>query len=253
MSETPLPYTLVDDPDLDAGAEGSRPRRRSNSASRPVSAFAPTRGSRPPPPAEASPLSHEDCDFVTALHEANVALELDGLELTRAARFLRGEHKPARRIDLLEAYYAADGDPILSQRRKATDRWFVYGVEEALHATELVHRLLSVTPELGSARLELIGGSDGPLILRAGEHVCGLEDDRIDDMGRLTVSVRDVVRAFNVLLDRHGVRTRLVGLFGDGVREAYFGQASMGSAIALANAQYLDAPDAETLMQRTAW
>ena len=72
-------------------------------------------------------------------------------------------------------------------------------------------------------------------------------------MGRLTVSVRDVVRAFNILLDRHGVRTRLVGLFGDGAREAYFGQSSMGSAIALANAQYLDAPDGETLMQRTGW
>ncbi len=253
MSETPLPQALVANPDLSAGVEDSRPRRRS-SPSRPVSAFAPTASPRAPKPVatEGSSLSIADCDFVTALHEAGVALELDGAELTRAARLAHAEPGPARRIDLLEAYYGAAGDPILSQRRHATDRWFVYSIEDGLTSSTLVQRLLASAPELSAARLERIGGEEGALILRAGDEVCGLEDDRIHQ-GLVTVSVRDMVRAFNVLLDRHGVRTRLVGLFGDGTREAYFGQSSMGSAIALANAQYLDAADAEILMQRTAW
>ena len=251
MSETPLPQALVANPDLSAGVEDSRPRRRS-SPSRPVSAFAPTRTAKPQP-SESSGLSAADCDFVMALHEAGVALELDGAELTRAARLAHPDGGPARRIDLLEAYYAAAGDPLLSQRRQATDRWFVYSIEDGFTSSTLVQRLLAAAPELGAARLERIGGHEGALILRAGEAVCGLEDDQLHANGLVTVSVRDMVRAFNVLLDRHGVRTRLVGLFGDGTREAYFGQASMGSAIALANAQYLDAPDAEILMQRTAW
>jgi len=253
MPETPLPQTLADGLDMSVGADDSRPRRRASTTSRPVSAFAPTRTSRVPVTPGASHLTQEDCEFVTALHEANVALDLDGAELTRAAHYLRFENGPGRRLDLLDAYYAADGDPIVSQRRQATDRWFLFSADEGLTASSLVQRLLSVTPELGLARLERIGGADGALLLRAGEHVCGLEDDRLDEHGTVTVSVRDMVRAFNVLLDRHDVRTRLVGLFGDGTREAYFGQASMGSAIILANAQYLDAPDAEILMQRTAW
>src|SRR5687768_14119915 len=126
MSETPLPQALVATPDLGAGVDDSRPRRRS-SPSRPVSAFAPSRASKPVP-SESAGLSTADCDFVTALHEAGIALELDGAELTRVAHAARPEPGPARRIDLLEAYYAAEGDPILSQRRKATDRWFIYNL-----------------------------------------------------------------------------------------------------------------------------
>lgn len=253
MPETPLPHTLADGLDLSVEAAESRPRRRATPSSRPVSAFAPSRGSEPPlAPAEGL-LTQDDCDFVTALHDAHVALDLEGSELTRAAEYVRSESAPARRLDLLEAYYDADGDPIVSQRRKATDRWFLFSNDAGLTAAMLVQRLLTVTPELTMARLERIGGADGALVLRAGDHVCGLEDDRLDEYGAVTVSVRDMVRAFNVLLDRHGVRTRLVGLFGDGTREAYFGQASMGTAIILAHAQYLDVPDAESLMQRTAW
>ncbi len=251
MSETPLPQALVASPDLSAGVDDSRPRRRASS-SRPVSAFSPTRAAKPVP-SESSGLSIADCDFVTALHEAGIALELDGAELSRAVSLVHAEGGPARRLDLLEAYYAAAGDALLSQRRQATDRWFVYSIEDGLDSATLVQRLLVAAPELSSARLERIGGEEGALILRAGDEVCGLEDDRIHHGGLVTVSVRDMVRAFNVLLDRHGVRTRLVGLFGDGTREAYFGQASMGSAIALANAQYLDAADAQILMQQTGW
>lgn len=251
MSETPLPQMLVDSLDLSAGADDTRPRLRTGGSSRPVSAFAPTRPSRVP--AAGATLTDADCEFVTALHEAHVALDLDGAELMRVAHHVRCESGPGRRIDLLEAYYAANGDPMVSQRRQATDRWFLFSAEEGLTASALVQRLSSITPELGTARLESIGGNDGALLLRAGDHVCGLEDDRLDDHGTVTVSVRDMVRAFNVLLDRHRVRMRLVGLFGDGEREAYIGQASMGSAITLASAQYLDAPDAEILMLRTAW
>ncbi len=243
---------LVENRD-DCSAPGESPLLALSSSVRHAeSDFAPSRESRLAP-VELTALTHDDCEFVTALHDANVALELDGAELTRAAQHARSASGASRRIDLLEAYYDADGDPYLSQRRHATDRWFLYYADDALSAADVVQRLRSITPELGSARLERIGGHDGALILRAGEQVCGLEDDRPNSSGEMTVSVRDVVRAFNVLLERHGIRTRLVGLFGDGRREAYIGQASMGSAMPLATAQYLDVADAEGLMQRTAW
>jgi hypothetical protein len=129
----------------------------------------------------------------------------------------------------------------------------LYAMDDGLTASELAERLLALTPEIRDASLERIGGRHGALVLRAGDHLCALEDEHEDDKGLVTVSVRELVRAVNVLLDRCGVRMRLVGLAGDGAREAYFAQTSMGSALQLANADYLDAEDAETLMQRAAW
>jgi hypothetical protein len=84
--------------------------------------------------------------------------------------------------------------------------------------------------------------------------VCALEDELEDDSveGR-SVSVAGMVRALNVLLDRQGVRARLIGLFGDGSREAYVGIASLASAVPLAQADFLSVMDAEGLMEQTGW
>jgi len=89
--------------------------------------------------------------------------------------------------------------------------------------------------------------------LRAGEHVCALEDETHDDTGVISVSVRDIVRALNVLLERHSVRVRLIGLLGDGEREAYIGVSTMSAAVPLVENDCLAAPDAESLMQLAAW
>jgi hypothetical protein len=253
MSETPLPQPLYEEPDEGAGNPDSRARRRSAASSRPVSAFAPAHSSTRVETSPHGHLTQDDCSFVSLLHEAAIAAELDGGELTRTARLISHELSPARRIDMLDAYYEAGGDPIAGQRRTATDRWFVYNVDEALDAQTLVNRLLGVLPELSGARFERVGGPEGALVLRAGDHVCAIEDDHDDGTGTASVSVRDVVRALNVLLDRHGVRVRLVGLIGDGTREAYVGVASLAAAVALVEGDCLAATDTEMLMQLVAW
>jgi hypothetical protein len=198
-------------------------------------------------------LSPSDALFVAALREAGLISELRHLELSRAASYMGEGDVASRRIDLLAAYYEVEGDPISSKRRQAMDRWFLYNANDGLTAITLVQRLSAIAPEMDPARLTRIGGSAGALVLQSGDHVCALEDEREDAPGSVSVSVRELVRAFNVLLDRHGVRTRLVGLVGDGRREAYLGQSTMGTAIQLANADYLTAPDGETLMQLAAW
>jgi hypothetical protein len=107
-------------------------------------------------------------------------------------------------------------------------------------------------PELSGAHLERVGSASGTLVIRLGEHICALDDEH-EERGAARVGVHEVVRALNVLLERKGVRARLVGLLGDGAREAYLGLPSLTSALALTEADYLTAPDIETLMSLTAW
>jgi hypothetical protein len=253
MSETPLPQPLIEDLDERSAAPDSRARRRSVTSSRPVSAFAPVSVSRGEAQQVHGHLTQEECSFVSLLHEASLCGELDGHELTRSARLIEHNSAAARRLDLLDAYYDADGDPITGQRRIATDRWFMYRAQEGLNASQIVARALNVLPELNGAHFERVGGADGALVLRAGDHVCAIEDEADDGTGVVSVSVRDVVRSINVLLERHDIRVRLVGLIGDGQREAYVGVSSMAAAVALVESDCLAAPDTEALIQLTAW
>lgn len=249
MSQTPPPQSLVDTPDDRASPGEGRPRKRHASSSRPVSAFAPGRsdvvatGGAPTP---------EDLHFVGALRSAGVVAELTDTELARAARFVHASDPASRRMELLTAYYDAE-DPLAAQRRRATDRWFLFAADEGLNATQLLSRLLLVVPELAGSELERVGGHDGTLVLRAGDDVCALEDELEVEPGMCTVSVSDLVRAVNVLLDRRVVRARLVGLLGDGTREAYLGLPSVTAAIGLSNGDYLAAVDAEALLDLTGW
>lgn len=248
MAETPLPQTLEGETPMaehDAGSPSpTRPRRS-------VSAFARYQGSRPP---TGKILGEEQQAFVSTLRQCDVASELKGEEIVRVAGYISGQNQAARSIDVLDAYYAAGGRPMDAERRRATDRWFLYQASHKLNASQVVAQLCGVAPELGDVQLVRLGSEDGALVLRSGEHVCALEDDRPDGPdGRPTVSVRDVVRGFNSLLARSQVRMRLIGLAGDGAREAYFGQATMGAALTLLDGGYLCVDEAEALMDLCAW
>ncbi len=273
MSQTPLPTTTSVPPgelssrageprastDLEESASTGefRARKRTPSTNnRPVSAFAPGQTPRSEPPAaprKSAPPSPEELEFATALRAAGVAQELDETELGRSLQAARAQTRAGRRIDLLAAYYAADHDPLAAKRRQATDRWYLHHADDSFDASQLLARLLDLVPELNGAQLERLGGRDGPLVLRHYEDICALEDEREDDPGRPTLSVCDLVRAINVLLERRTVRARLVGLLGDGQREAYLALPSVTAAITLSNADYLAAADAESLLDLTGW
>jgi hypothetical protein len=224
-----------------------------------VNGSAPPSGEQPTDPGAAS-VSLDEHGFLAGLQAAGALRELSLSEIERITRAVESSRTaPAeesagasRRIDLLEAYYGAGGDAVAALRRRAADRWFVYRGSDGIGAPQLMQRLLGVVPELSGAHLERVGSASGTLVIRLGEHICALDDEN-EERGGARVSVHEVVRALNVLLERKGVRARLVGLLGDGTREAYLGLPSLTSALALTEADYLTAPDVETLMALTAW
>ena len=255
MSETPVPEVRTDVASDDVSA-----RRGSG---RPVSAF----GSAPPVTGTANgrlgavgalaapgdnDVELDEHGFLAGLQAAGVLRELSLSVIDRISRPSVETGTAARRLDMLEAYYAAGGDAVAALRRRAADRWFVYRSSDGLGAPQLMQRLLGVVPELSGAHLERVGSSFGTLVLRLGDHLCALDDETEERVGA-RVSVHEVVRALNVLLERKGVRARLVGLLGDGGREAYLGLPSLTSALALTEADCLTAPDVETLMTLTSW
>jgi hypothetical protein len=255
-SRTEEPHASTSQDETATTGEFRARKRTPSTSNRPVSAFAPGqtgRGSEPPPQRKSTPPGPEELAFATALRAAGVAQELDETELGRTLQAARGQSRASRRIDLLAAYYAADHDPLAAKRRQATDRWYLHHAADTVDANQLLARLLDLVPELAGAQLERLGGHDGPLVLRHWEDICALEDEREEVAGQPTLSVCDLVRAINVLLERRTVRARLVGLLGDGQREAYLALPSVTAAITLSNADYLSAADAETLLDLTGW
>ena len=252
MSETPLPQTAAETPSGDAAeAKGTR-KRGDTQPGLPVSV--------PPPElpsdlvAGGSAFLPADATFIGALRRSGLLQELADPEANKIAARLAGDADVAkRRIDLLLSYYATGDDPVAALRRRATDRWFLYCADENLHAAQLIQRLIGVVPELTGAALERVGGSAGALVLRMGDDVCGLDDDHPSGEGTCYIDVHELVRGINVLLERKGVRTRLVGLLGDGQREAYLGMNSLTRTLSLNSADYLMARDAEELINQTAW
>jgi hypothetical protein len=252
MSETPVPDFRREFDD-EGAVVGELLARRKSQSGRPVSAFgsASTLVKADTPTAQAGDAG--ESGLVAGLQAAGMLRELSLSELDRITRGLAHDSEAvARRLSLLEGYYSAGSDAVSALRRRATDRWFMFHQGDAVGAPQLVQRLLGVLPEIAGAHLERVGtGTLGTLVLRQGEHVCAIDDDNMSRDG--TVSVQEIVRALNVLLDRKGVRARLVGLLSDGAREAYLGLPSLSSALSLVEADYLTAPDVETLMGLTAW
>jgi hypothetical protein len=212
--------------------------------------------------------THADLVLVNQLSAARLLAELDGPELRAICEALAGEG-PARLLDLVERYYGAAGDADASLRRRRAERYFACRSSEAVTARELVKRLNAINPELlGSegrpgVKLEKIGGDDGALVLRWGDHFAGIEDDEEDlDTGEIdlshldpktpTVTVRGLVHAINRLLDRADVRDRMIALRSDGEREVYVGL-SLADAMTLCREDLLDEDDPEELMEQAGW
>lgn len=222
----------------------------------------------PPPSAEqrlvAALLPQEDRDYLQALRDADLLGELDTDELIRVGSAVEELETERRWVQLLALYYAGDGLEV-SKRRRAADGLFFQRVGEPATAAALVARLSALWPALDGISLERIGGDEGPLVLRAGEHVCAVLDafeehadtDQVDlsdlegeDVPMVTV--RGLVRSTNVLLDRHGIPERMVALPGDADRELYV-RLTEEVAMKLVEADFLEDANAEQLRELTAW
>jgi hypothetical protein len=238
----------------------------------------PSRPAPPPVPA-ATTLGEDDLAFVSELRDAGLVLDLVGPELARIARTI--DPAPAitdsieglaHRIDLLEAYYAANGEAAIAKARRLGDRFFCQREGDPITTTTLLASLAELAPELGEIALERIGGgAEGPLVLRAGEHFAALLDDYEEHLdtgevdlrevdaaereglaGTMMVTVRGLVRAVNVLLDRNGVRERLVPLRSDPPREVYVA-VPLTEAIELARLGHLEEDSPEEVMELCSW
>ncbi|MBX3250604.1 MAG: hypothetical protein KF901_25730 [Myxococcales bacterium] len=212
-----------------------------------------------------APTTEADAAFVAALRRAGVASELvDPLLAQLSALVPAKPDDDERRLDLLILYYEGNGDEESAFRRRKADRFFLHDAREHASARELVFRLAFLAPELGDVTLERIGSDDGPLVLRAGDHLSAVtdpeEEEELDtgeiDLSELeqstSITVRGLVRALNVLLERHGVRERLVPLPCDGRREAYVAL-PLQEAMDLCRAGGLDEPSPERLLELAAW
>ena len=233
--------------------------------------------SDPPPPRKRPSISPQrlaaqlldegDVAYLKALQAVGLMAELGEEELLRVASEVSEPDEDGRRVQLLELYYGAGGDAEEATRRRTEDRFFLQRVGDPATAAGLVARLAELTPELPSVQLERFGGDDGPLVVRAGEHFSAVLDDYEEEtdtdqfdvteaekraLGVPMVTVRGLVRAINVLLDKSGVRERLVSLRGDDDREVYV-QLGVTDAIRLAQAGYLEDEEPEDVMELGAW
>lgn len=214
-------------------------------------------------------LEADQLGFVEVLRNAGLARELEGEELLRVATLLGDASSDvAKRIDLLEAYYAAGGDDAGARRRRKQDRFIAQHLHSATTAFEVVARLDELAPELAPMQIVRIGTTDaGPLVLRAGDHVAALLDeheesldtDELDLRGfdpnareeSVMLTIRALVGATNALLDRHGVRERLIALRSDEAREVYVAT-SVTEAVELARGGWLE-DDVEEVIELGAW
>lgn len=208
-----------------------------------------------------------DRAFADALRGVGLAPDLAGDELARVARAARATPGIEREVDILEAYYGANGDEALSHTRRGVDRFLCQRADDATGTTALLNHLGALAPELGEISLERIGGGDeGPLVLRAGEHFAALLDDYEENLETGEIDLRDVeaarqgqavtlrglIRALNGLLDRFGVRERMVPLRSDEDREVYVAL-PLTEALELARQGYLDEEDAADVMELGCW
>jgi hypothetical protein len=209
----------------------------------------------------------DDQSYADALRAVGLAPDLHGEELSRVAKLARSQPGIERQMDLLEAYYEAAGDEALSNTRRSVDRFLCQRADASLGTTALLDHLGALAPELGEIALERIGGGEeGPLVLRAGEHFAALLDDYEENLETGDIDLRDIeaaregqavtlrglVRALNALLDRFGVRERMVPLRSDAEREVYVAL-PLTEALELARAGHLEEDSAEDVMELGCW
>lgn len=222
---------------------------------------APAPVSQTPPPTPAD----QDRAFADRLRRAGLLGELtDGLLEVLLERVDPRGDEQARRLDLLTLYYEGGGDAEVASRRARSDRWLLHQDGEPSNAHAIVRRLAALAPELGPVSLERIGTDDGPLVVRAGDHLSAVIDHEDDfDTGEIDlteldadagemISVRGLVRALNVLLDRHQIRERWIGLASDGEREAFVAL-GVAEAMLLCRSGELEHASPEEVMEFAAW
>lgn len=173
--------------------------------------------------------SKRDQEFVSLLNTAGLACELDPHQLDAIAAKVSEDRIDARRMDILELYYGGNEDPSVALRRSISDRFFVHHDRFTVTAHQIVATLARLNSEIASVKLQRIGGDDGPLVLRAGEHFSAVTDEEDETGESGTVAVRALVRSLNALLAKAGVDERLVPLVPDDVRELYVGVAEEGA------------------------
>ena len=178
---------------------------------------------------DGAPYSRRDEEFVRLLHAAGLACELDLKQLSAIALDIEQSRVDSRRMDILETYYRCDEDPSVSSRRRSSDRFFLHNDTSSVSAHQLLSSLAELNPEIGPVSLQRIGGAEGPLVLRSGEHFSAVTDEDDEDAELGTVAVRALVRALNALLAKAAVDERLVPLVPDEKRELYLGVTEQGA------------------------
>jgi len=209
---------------------------------------------------DVGPASHAgnntgDVKFVNALTGAGLLTEMSADELEHVLLGQASVDAATRYLDILEHYYAANGDANVGLRRRMTDRFFMHRAEDPATARQLLVRLVLLTPELGGVKLEKMGdGPDSTCILRAGDDAAGIFDDGDEVAASVdgTVSIRGLVRAVNVLLERSKQRHRFVPIMRDDSREAYVATTVTG-ALNLCQQEYLEETDVEALIDFASW
>ena len=135
--------------------------------------------------------------------------------------------------------------------------------QDAQSAVSVVERLSEVLPELPGLCIQRIGeGDESALLLCSGEQIAGVVDDyelQLDtdevDLRVLedrTLSVRSIVHAVNMLLERIGIEDRLISLKADLHREVYVAL-NREAAERLAKASRIDEIDAEETIEHSCW
>lgn len=209
---------------------------------------APHGASLPPPTPDQA-----DTAFASKLKEAGLLSELsDTLLMVLLERVDAKDDEDARRLDLLSLYYLGGDDDEVAKRRQGADRWFVHDERRPVNAHAIVRGLAALAPELGDVSLERIGTDDGPLVVRAGDHLSAVTDDEEEDEAEGYITVRGLVGALNVLLERNDVRERWVQLRGDGRREGFIA-VGVTEAMLLCRYDCLEEDDPERLMEFGAW
>lgn len=217
-----------------------------------------------PPPAAPPPTPAESgAAFIESLRTVGKLGDLsEGLLSALLERLPLTGDEDERRVELLRLYYVeapADG----GLARRTADRVVIHAADTGQSARDVVQALAACAPELGTLSLQRIGTDDGPLVIRnsadtfsaVNESEEDLDTDQID-LTELesspTVTVRALVRAVNILLDRVQVRERFVLVCCDGRRECY-ARLSLADALALCGAGVLDDDDDEAVLDLGAW
>lgn len=224
----------------------------------PVLVANPTANSNSQPPREhmkssiPPPLPDEaDSIYFEALRSAGLLAELTDVLRDVLQERVGSKEEDARRLDLIELYYDANGDVPTAERRWERDRMVLLRADNGATARQIVSALAHTHPLLADARLERLGGDDGPLVVRSGDHISAVDDEDAG-AGSNTVSIRALVAAFNVLLERLGEQRRLVPLRGDGTREVYVALPAE-SAMTLCLAGHLDEMSTNELITLASW